>query len=948
MLDLARQGRMLEALEIRYKLLKVIAEGGTSTINLALDRQSGEQVVVKRILKELQNEYLAAASFKRELALLSKLDHPGISRLIGFDQSRRPTYLVMEYVPGRSLRKVIRGERLYPQTAVSYAIQIADALSYIHSQGIVHKDLKPENIIINLDERPVLVDFGISTQPNSPEQALLPKITGMQQVPDGTTEYISPEQALGLQVDARSDIFSLGIVLYEMLTGSSPFQKTRYDETLYAIKYQDYSRLETVCPDLKPDLGQIIDKALKKNPADRYQSVDDLKQDLQRLAETGTYQRTPLEIIIAKQRLTLARVATSAKHSLTRWPALAAIACLFFLTIVVAVRFINRNSGRIPTAGDFREIYNWKTTASDLISSARVSRNGKFLVYCTGQQNKQNLYLKSLSDGQTDSLAISSRARNLVLSPDGQTIAYVSDEHEPQLFTIQAQGAPQTIGPIAPDARLVAWSRDGQTLFFENDGNLFSFRLADKSSRQLTQFTKVERAHDFSVNQDETKIAFVASDGQTDIWSSSLTGENRRRLTNDEELERTPVWRMNQDQLFFGCRRETWQICTLSPTGQAEQISSGDDRDYYIVDVSGDGATLFAYGIQDQTSNWQANSDGTSLMLNTKLGCEIWPRPSPDGKFVAFHSATTRGRIPYSKIVLSSVQAMAEPKQITTGFDVQWSPSGEQMAFLRATDEGLTLWMANRDGSDVRQMSDQSIQFDGYTVLPANPLQQHDFSWSPDGTRIAYATRSTDNNIWITTVNGSKEQVTDNSDNVTSMHTPYWGPLNQLAYVMIKTDGNKRTSRLMIFGLDNKQSKELFSKIGTLRILGRSPNGTVIYLAASDRSVTTGLSEPHDVDLLGIDVTNGNVRMTDRISSGYFSSVDLSRDARQIAYVAKGSGPGECDNLWIKDIGDKAIPATQNIDPGVFISGVSQLDKSAPIFFTMESRWTTIYQINLK
>jgi len=259
----------------QYQLLDVIARSGMATIFRARDLENGHTVALKVPHLQYASDMVFHERFKREEEIGQRLDHPAVIKVFQPREKSR-LYLAMEYVDGELLRDRLRRERRLPiETAVALAIAIADALAYLHDHSVVHRDLKPENIMVSADGRVKLVDFGIALD------TTLRKMTwaGLSQTV-GTPDYMAPEQVKGKRGDARSDLYALGVILYEMLTGDTPFHGDNVYAAMRAKLQDDPIPPRRLRPDISPALEEIILHALERDPRDRPESALELREAL--------------------------------------------------------------------------------------------------------------------------------------------------------------------------------------------------------------------------------------------------------------------------------------------------------------------------------------------------------------------------------------------------------------------------------------------------------------------------------------------------------------------------------------------------------------------------------------------------------------------------------------------------------------------------------------------
>src|SRR5690349_9783160 len=267
-----------------YKILEKLGEGGQGTVYRAIDSKLGRTVVIKVLPAELTSKEGNLKRFEREARLASTLDHPNICTIFDLNQINGINFISMQYIEGRNVRQLVNGRPLSLESALSITLQTADALAAAHARGIIHRDIKAGNVMVTPSGQVKILDFGLAKLLDE-ETARTSGIhhTELTEVgiPYGTATYAAPEQARGDRVDARADIFSTGVLLYEMLTGSWPFKGKTAVDVRHAVLHDDPTPIAQVRPGRVPArLQQVLDKALAKDPKNRYQKITYFADDL--------------------------------------------------------------------------------------------------------------------------------------------------------------------------------------------------------------------------------------------------------------------------------------------------------------------------------------------------------------------------------------------------------------------------------------------------------------------------------------------------------------------------------------------------------------------------------------------------------------------------------------------------------------------------------------------
>lgn len=273
---------MLGSTLLNYRITEKLGSGGQGTVYKAVDTRLGRTLVVKVLSPELTSRESNLKRFEREAQLASSLDHPNICIIYGLHEEGGLHFITMQYIAGKNVRQLVKGRPLELRSAISITMQVADALAAAHACGVIHRDIKAGNVMVTKNGTAKVLDFGLAKlldENKSGGKGAAQHLTEMG-VPYGTATYAAPEQATGAHVDHRADIFSTGVLLYEMLAGIWPFQGKTNVEVRYAVLHDTPVRISEIRQDAPPRLQEILDRALAKDPKDRYQRVADFRDDL--------------------------------------------------------------------------------------------------------------------------------------------------------------------------------------------------------------------------------------------------------------------------------------------------------------------------------------------------------------------------------------------------------------------------------------------------------------------------------------------------------------------------------------------------------------------------------------------------------------------------------------------------------------------------------------------
>ncbi len=956
----------------QYLVISELGMGGMGKIFLAQDIELNRQVAIK-ILNDTQNKDSdILRRFRQEARAASALNHPNIVTIYEIGKlNETQHFIAMEFVEGETVRSLLKNRKLNLENALDIAIQSVSALSAAHGAGIVHRDIKPENIMRRPDGFVKVLDFGLAKQTNL--------LSGLGDVdPDaltqeyhlttpgmimGTAAYMSPEQARGKAIDGRTDLWSFGVVLYEMIAGRAPFVGETKSDVMAAILKNEPENITPHAPDVPVELERIIKKTLAKEPADRYQTAQDLLQDL-KIVQNGLNAGNKSlgvglfssGILNSKQKETavLSEPAFVPKKRSWMWIGVPALLLLVSFLSVWYVWQTPRTeidlASLIPSP-----ITSWKSDlGEDNSNRARFSPDGKLIAFVAVKNGKNSIWLKQIGGGDAFSRQQDdSDDRTPVWSSDSGTIAYFSDRGGRKgIWTTPALGgSPTLLAAIEGRGQLIMWSKNSKTLYFELKQNLYSLEIDAKQITKLTNFDEsIVFNHDFNVSPDERQIVYVDRiNGKKDLWIADLQGKSPTQITNDEFEDSKPVWHPDGQRIIYNSNRSgIKQICVAFLNGQSNIQLTFNDSDNNVSDISADGTKILYQSTKDDLDLWGLRlNDGKEFQMTSDIGVEFWQDVAPNGETLVYQAAqrTSVGDKLLNCLVLA--QKIGGSNQRTElaadGFSPQWSPDGKQIAFLRLINGKTNLWLTSAMGGDARALTESGVLYEAFTQLPFNRFGKN-YQWSKDSRSLIYiANRNESWNLWQAASDGTGEQqLTNNEDKKLRFFDPHISPDgNQIAWTtMFIDDQNKRHWSIWL-SVAGSISQVHQSDL-VLKIIGWSPSGDGLIF----KSVEGGnefQTLPVDVSILEIGFAGSVPRLLSTIKEAYFYNIQLSPDRKTLALAARENGNSVIQTLPLT--GGTAKTLISSNDARVYFSNLSFASDGKTIYYGKQANWQVISMI---
>ena len=718
-----------------YKIESLLGSGGMGEVYLARESKLGRRVALKILPPHFVADADRAARFKREASALSALNHPNLVTIYEVGEHGGLDFIAMEFVEGRTLREVMR-DRPKLKDGLSIACQIAEGLAAAHDSKVVHRDIKPENIMVRPDGYVKLLDFGLAklTEPRGADAAQTQAGAGM-----GTLAYMSPEQATGEPVDHRTDIWSLGVVLYEMVAGQKPFRAENRRATVNAILSGEPPSVGSYDPALPAELDLILDKALDKDRDLRYQTAADFRADLRRLL------RATDSATGSTRGRVLAKRAVVARSRARLFVAAAAVAALALAS--VALWRYTRSPSPAPDWSRATHVQLTDQPGTEFYPA--LSPDGGSFVYASRVNDSWDLFLQRVGGKNATPLTPNTPSNEIMpaFSPDGERIAFCSSREPAGIYVMESTGENARL--VIAEGNHPSWSPDGKEIVYSIAGQdapytrttrpsaLWIVNLETGAKRLLSQADAFQP----SWSPGGHRVAYwfnPPSVGRSVVATIASGGGEVVPVTNDASTNWNPVW---------------------SPDGRFLYFASDRSGNMGFWRVRIDEATGKVVGAPEAVLTPSTYSRHLSF--------------SRDGRRLLYVQTSERSNIRAVGFDPRSEKVAGEPFWVTRGdrqvSRPELSPDGKRFVLRVARRSQEDIAVVNRDGTNWRDLTNDQF-FDRYP------------RWSPDGRRVAFASdRSGSYEVWTVDAEGANlRQLTQGSERGASF--PLWSPDGRQIY----------------------------------------------------------------------------------------------------------------------------------------------------------------------
>jgi Tol biopolymer transport system component len=733
-----------------YKILEKLGSGGMGDVYVAEDTKLSRHAALKILPPEMAENPERRMRFEREAKAIAALNHPNIVHVYSIEETDGIHFITMELVRGKTLTELIPKKGLPLNKFFEIAIPLADAVSAAHGQAIIHRDLKPDNLMVSDEGRLKILDFGLAKLKQEFVAAGASELPTQSATGEGrilgTVAYMSPEQAEGKTVDHRSDIFSIGTILYEMATGERPFKGDSTASIISSILKDTPRPATAVNPALPQMLGRIIRRCLVKDTEHRYQIAKDLRNELEEMKQ---------EVDSGDVSERAASVAPSPGKKWTLVAAFVAVAVVTAIATYLLTHLSREEAGDVPIEGTFTRLTS--RAGQELFPS--LSLDGDFVVYASAVSGNWDIYLQRVGGENAMNLTEDSTDEDThpAFSPDGKQIAFRSERDGGGIFVMGATG--ESVRRLTDFGCSPSWSPDGSEIAYVAECNvetphvrssvsqLWTVNLASGETRLISEADLMQPSwspHGLRIAYWSIHDATGKRTGQRDIWTIPAGGGEAIPVTQDAPTDWNPVWSPDGNYIYFSSDRSgsmnLWRIMVDEASGrvigQPEIVTTGATASHQHHSFSKDGSQLAYVECVESSNLWKVSFDPSAGKVTGQpsqitRGSRVATRVdvSPDGSWLAF-DAFGSGREDIFVIRTDGTGRRQLTDDRYRDRYPRWSPDGKKIGFYSNRSASYEIWTIEPDGSGLQQLTD-------------TPSQSVNFpTWSPDGSRMAYHNRS--------------------------------------------------------------------------------------------------------------------------------------------------------------------------------------------------------------
>ena len=712
-----------------YEILALLGKGGMGEVYLAQDSKLNRKVALKILRQQLIADGKRTNRFIREAQAASALNHPNIVTIHEIGEANGTHFIVTEFIEGKTLREVMKTETLSIEQIIKIVLQIAAGIETAHNAGFIHRDIKPENIMLRSDGLIKILDFGLAKLATPQPLTEFESIHTQKGVIMGTAAYMSPEQARGKEVDSRTDIWSLGVVLYEMLSGNQPFGGETPSDTIAAILKNEPNLLVEKTP---APLSKIIKRALEKEPDSRYQKFADFHNDLNSLLVE--FKTDPNRFAVTGQAHSPTDdyslpIKSNVKTSSSSKNLLFGIVSSILLGGLILGVYWKYFSGSNSPINSFQSIRIDPLTANGVAVSTAISRDGKYIAYAKDEGGKQSLWLRQTAiAGDTQIVQPTLMRYNFLdFSPDGNFLYFVGVESDGQpssLYQITTLGRNQRKIISGVDSKF-SFSPDGKQIAFKRaSGGENSIIIADVEggNERVLRTRNFPEVYTDAVSWSPngkliavpTLTRGVSYAGGIAVIEVASGKEIPIVLLTEKVLRISRVEWMNDGKgLIFtqytGMMGQRYQLRYVAyPSGEVQNVSN-DLTSYEDLSLTADSKTLVSVQREYSMGIWLTpeNDFSQATQIETRTGKDDGERGlswTKDGKIVY---VSTEGE---AQNIWRMDADGGNPKPLTTGYDggkmlPTLAIGGDQIIFLGEAHPGMNFFSMNSDGQNLKTVA---------------------------------------------------------------------------------------------------------------------------------------------------------------------------------------------------------------------------------------------------